>query len=122
MLREVPEIRQEVGHLTKRWFSSARMDLFLWYDEGNRPVRFQLCYGKGTPRERAVTWRRGTGLCYHEVDDGERTGVVRRSPTLQATTEGADLESARHLFRAEAQQLEPAIVELVAGILQQAGD
>ena len=34
-----------------------RRDLYVWYDDGEMPIGFQLCYGKDNA-EKALTWLR----------------------------------------------------------------
>jgi len=48
MLCEIPHIRLENRRLTKRWFTSSEIDLFVWFNDG-APVRFQLCIDKLNP-------------------------------------------------------------------------
>ena len=54
MLREIAA-RQVPGDPKRRWFTSPRIDLFVWLDEHDSPSGFQLCYDKES-REHALTW------------------------------------------------------------------
>jgi hypothetical protein len=70
------------GKLTKRWFGDAYFDLFVWLDETNTIVSFQLCYGKPLD-EHALTWM-SPSIYYHQrVDDGEnKPGKSKSTPIL----------------------------------------
>ena len=58
MLYEIPHIRQENHPLTKRWFTSSEMELFVWLQD-SAPVRLQLCIDKQN-HEQAID--RGGGV------------------------------------------------------------
>ena len=71
-LRELPDTRQVPGEPRRRWFHSPELDLIVWFDEGDKPIGFQLCYDKAR-NERALTWREGRGYDHSAVDGGERS-------------------------------------------------
>ncbi len=70
MLREIRRVRQVEGEAHRRWFSSSRLDLFVWYGASEAPVGFQLCYDKDG-WERALTWNAPDRFSHEVVDDGE---------------------------------------------------
>jgi hypothetical protein len=70
MLKELNNVRQVEGEPARRWFSSDKMDLIVWFDQQANPVGFQFCYDKGGA-EKALTWRPETGFSHMGVDDGE---------------------------------------------------
>lgn len=69
MLREISETRQIRGEPRRRWFNSESMDLYVWYDNEDVPLGFQLCYGKPN-EERALTWFRPSSYSHMRVDTG----------------------------------------------------
>ncbi|OVE76467.1 hypothetical protein BVX98_06020 [bacterium F11] len=69
-LREIKSVRQSDAGLIKRWFQCETMDLIVWIKNKRRIVEFQLCYDKPF-NERAVSWKKETGLTFSRVDDGE---------------------------------------------------
>jgi hypothetical protein len=86
MLHEVQGARQVRGEGFRRWFTDQYFDLIVWYEgaDPSGPITgFQLCYDK-TSRERALTWRTGTGFAHEKVDDGEggRTLGAKMTPIL----------------------------------------
>jgi hypothetical protein len=84
-LIEIKSVHQLAGENRRRWFTSTTLDLFVWFSEADTPVGFQFTYDKGR-RERAFTWKLGTGFDHDEVDDGEGHVASRykSTPILRA--------------------------------------
>lgn len=84
-LRELPDTRQVPGEPRRRWFHSPDLDLIVWFDEGDRPIGFQLCY-ETSRNERAITWREGRGYDHSGVDAGDQRGTAgyKSTPILVA--------------------------------------
>ncbi len=81
-LKEAGETRQVAGERRRRWFSSADMDLTVWFDEGDEIAGFELCYDKGKA-EHSLRWKRGSGFRHQRVDDGEgRPDRYKATPVL----------------------------------------
>ena len=87
MLQEIQNIKQIEGEPRRRWFTDPMLDIYVWYDDDDNVIQFQLCYDKG-PGEQALTWREGEGKVHHGVDDGE-SGVYRMksTPVIVADTD-----------------------------------
>lgn len=117
MLKEVHSTKQIAGEPRRRWFVSAALDLYVWYDEEDAVIQFQICYDKG-PGERALTWRREEGFSHHTVDDGE-SGIfqMKSSPILTARA-GFDPANLRSLFAEAARKLEHDLYEFVINQLE----
>jgi hypothetical protein len=82
MLSEVIKVKQIPDEPKRRWFASTSLDLFLWYDEKENIIQFQICYDKG-PAEKALTWHHQKGISHHSVDDGEnRTFRMKGTPIM----------------------------------------
>jgi hypothetical protein len=89
MLREIRRgVAQRSLEKRKRWFQDEYFDLFIWQDPTGQIVQLQLCYERGTRKERALTWKRGTGFDHAVVDQGGGEFPAPRSlrPRLAATT------------------------------------
>lgn len=87
MLAEIPKVKQISGEPRRRWFASAELDLYLWYDDNDQLIQFQICYDKG-PGEQALTWNRQRGLMHHSVDDGEnRSFRMKSTPVMKDSSE-----------------------------------
>lgn len=108
---------REVNHQgLRRWFSDEVFELIVWYDYAGALIGFQLCYD--TPhRERALTWRKGSGFAHHQLDEGDNApGVFKTSPLLlddQAFPHDQVVERFRHA----ATSLEPELSRFVQGKL-----
>lgn len=66
MLSEIPHIRQENRRLTKRWFTSSEMELFVWLQD-SAPVRLQLCIDKQN-HEQAIDRGYHHGFRFYTVE------------------------------------------------------
>jgi len=47
MLAEILKVKQTPNEPRRRWFASTSLDLFLWYDDDENIIQFQICYDKG---------------------------------------------------------------------------
>jgi hypothetical protein len=72
------------SHTHRHWIHDDHFDLFVWQTDTGDVTLFQLCYGIA-PDERALVWRRESGLFY----DGTETGdtfvvgeIVQRLDTV----------------------------------------
>ena len=82
MLKEILDVRQVSGDASRRVYSSAELDLTVWFDDRDGIIGFELCYDK-EKNERAVRWSREQGFLHQKVDDGEnRPGRYKATPIL----------------------------------------
>ncbi len=119
MLRELRNVRQDPDERYRRWFEDEYFDLIVWY-EGGEIYGFQLCYDT-QGRERALTWIRGQGFSHNRIDDGEKTVGKPMTPIL--VQDGLfDKALVGEKFRAASAEIDPAIAELVSGVLRRFPD
>lgn len=112
MLKEIANVKQLKEEPRRRWFSSTTLDLFLWYDDDDAIIQFQICYDKG-PAERALTWHHERGLMHHMVDDGEnRTFRMKGSPIMVNDSE-FDAENIMAKFKELAGDIDFATVDFI---------
>jgi hypothetical protein len=79
---EYRHVRNVPGEPRLRWFLSDYFELFVWFEEGDTPIAFRLCYDRGY-QERAITWQRSTGHVRHDaVDSGGSFESYDASPIL----------------------------------------
>src|SRR5688572_10146166 len=82
MLTELKGVMQEKEPGTRRrWFQDDRMDLIVWYTQG-QPEGFQICYPGPDRRERALTWRHEQGFSHSMVDSGDTRPDKNLTPIL----------------------------------------
>jgi len=81
MLSEIKEVSQKRGEPKRRWFSDLNMDLFIWFNEDDEIVSYQLTYNKPLA-EKALIWSEEKGFSHLGVDDGARPGKYPASPLL----------------------------------------
>lgn len=112
MLEEISEIRQIEGEPRRRWFTDPILDIYVWYDEDDNVIQFQISYDKG-PGEQALTWRREDGIVHHSVDDGE-SGIYRMksTPVIVADT-GYDPTRIADLIKQHGGKLEHDLYEFI---------
>lgn len=120
MLKETLNAQQPPGEPRRRCFTDADSDLYVWYDNADQVVQFQLCYDKG-PTEKAFTWSRTHGEVHHGVDDGSQSGrfTLKGTPIL---TGRAPLKLAPLIkfFRAHGRKLEHDLYMFVLQRLNEA--
>ena len=117
MLREVQRVSQPSGESPRRWFEDDTLDLVVWQSADGTIVGFQLCYEKGTARERALTWLQGSGFSHLRVDDGEdRPGKYKMTPILVADGSFDQNEVVRRLEDASG-GIDPVVARAVRDII-----
>jgi hypothetical protein len=80
---EVRHVQQTPGEPHKRWFQSDYFDLFIWTEPDGQLWGFRLCYDRCYD-ERALTWRRATGLVsHHLVQQGDGGWGFSGTPMLR---------------------------------------
>ena len=83
MLREIKETNQGRGEPKKRWFTSLSTDIFVWLDDDDEIISYQLTYNK-PHGEKALVWSKEKGYSHLGVDDGSNPGKHPGSPILVA--------------------------------------
>jgi hypothetical protein len=114
MLREIRNIVQRSLVRRKRWFHDDDFDLYVWQAPDGVVLELQLCYERGTSREKALTWKRGIGYAHYRVDSGEATATARQTPVMCAGGRFGGWRIREKLVGA-AVDLEPAIAAFVLG-------
>ena len=79
MLRKIKAASQNPGEPHRRWYSSLKMDLFVWFGDSNGIVSYQLTYNK-PHKEKALVWKENGFFLHLGVDDGCRPGQYSGSP------------------------------------------
>lgn len=120
MLKEITDVAADDTEPRRRWFSDKIVDLYVWYDDSDIVIQFQICYDKG-PDEKALTWTRDGGFIQHAVDDGEG-GLFRMKSSPVLTKRGrADTRHALQLLKGRGAKLEHDLYQFITGKLQQWG-
>lgn len=115
MLLEFKNVRQIPNEPSRRWFSSADMDLVVWFNSDNEPIGFELCYDK-QGSEKALNWS-PAGFVHSAVDDGEnRPGKYKSSPVHIADGE-PEINRIYSQFEYEANGLPQNIVRFALAAL-----
>lgn len=83
MLREIGQARKDGGSGSRRWFQDAYFDLYIWQDDGGKPIAFQLCYDRHR-REGTIGWSAKTGYEHARVDDARMVAGPPKTPLLRA--------------------------------------
>ena len=83
MLKEQKNVRQIKNENHRRLFQDENFDLFVWTNSKNEFSGFQLCYQK-SHLEKALSWFQDTGFSHTNVDQGEDSSNINRSPLLTA--------------------------------------
>ena len=111
MLRQVKDVSQKPGEPTRCWFSSPRMDLFVWIGENEEVLSYQLTYDK-PDAEKALSWKKGTGFSHFCVDEDLRPGCHPSSPLLKRD-EKNDAFKVVALFHKNSGYLQPCLKQFI---------
>lgn len=112
MLRELTPTRQLADEPRRRWFSSDRFDLIVWYGPGDDIIGFQLCYLKGRD-EHALTWWRDKGYAHDRIDDGEGRPDEQKMTPILVPDGSFDKQALIDAFREGSQAIDPQLVRFV---------
>lgn len=116
-LKEVGGTGQIENGLKRRWFSATGVDLIIWFDDFNRPFKFQLCYEQGR-KEFALTWEGGVGFSHVSIDSGEHGRYLYKSaPMLEERVVSFEPDMWRHRFHGMSAELPQEIREIVQSAL-----
>ena len=106
------------GQCTKRWFSDAYSDLYVWLESNGDVASFQLCYNKPVD-EHALTWKRPSTYYHQRVDDGESHAGKNKSTPVLLPDGTVDLELIARRFLAESAGVETRIAQFVETKIRQ---
>ena len=112
MLLEIKAVMQRNLERRKRWFHDDYFDLYVWQAPDGQVVEMQLCYERGSKRERALTWKRGIGYANYFVDGGESKATERQTPIMYSGGRFGGWKVREKLVGAVG-QLDPPIAEFV---------
>jgi len=115
MLREIVISRIQDGVHFRRWYQDERMDLFVWFNDEDDIVRFQLAYDK--PRsEKAIDWKHDRGFTHSRIDDSTDPSHHPGSPLMIS---GGVFAKKRVIaeFRERATNIEPRVATFVLATL-----
>ncbi|MCW9014162.1 MAG: hypothetical protein OQL06_10290 [Gammaproteobacteria bacterium] len=64
------------------WFSDQQHDLFVWFDNHNKPIAFQFSYNKNI-NEHSISWSEKMGYSHDKIDNGEPgDGSYKMTPIM----------------------------------------
>ena len=112
MLKEITNVKQIKDEHCRRWFNDPVLDLFVWYDDDENIIKFQLCYDKGA-NEHALTWSQASGYSHHGVDDGESGIYEMKSSPILVPDGIVDTGKLSELFTGLGQKIDHDIFEFV---------
>lgn len=110
MLEEVPA-ELKAGKGDRRWFTSARADLYVWQNSAGGIESFEYCYRSGYG-EYSVRWHPRRGFEHACIDDGEASPFDNRTP-ISVGTHGPDWDLLVKHFRSEAQAVDVSVYRFI---------
>ncbi len=81
MLKEIKNISQIPGDKKRKLFSDSFFDLFVFFEDNNEIVEFQLSYNK-KDSEKIIIWSKENGFSHQSVDVGDHPGKIKRTPIV----------------------------------------
>lgn len=116
MLKEIIKPRQIPGEPARRWFSSSNIDLFVWYDQHEKLVGFQICYDKNK-QEKQFTWKSDGTSNHTAIDTGEDVGINYKQTPIHVSDGIPDYNYIKKQFLNESGKLPPEIIDIVTYVL-----
>ena len=116
MLREIIPVSQKSGEPKRRWFCCEIMDLFIWLNDQDEVVSYQLSYDK-PHAEKALTWQQGQGFAHVSVDDGSRPGKYPASPLLSPEA-NFNAKKLLSLFKSNAGDMDSTIATFIVSSIE----
>lgn len=95
----------------KRWFTNKVSDLFIWLNDDNEILSYQLTYNKPA-KEKAMIWRKNSKVIHQKVDDGANTLGHPMTPIIIDDT-SFDPESVSDLIGNDTGELETWIADFI---------
>ena len=117
MLSEVIKVKQLDGEPRRRWFAAPDMDVFVWFNDDEDIIQFQICYDKG-PDEQALTWHFEQGISHKSVDDGENRSFRMKSTPIMDNESEYDLQRIVQDFESRAGDIDHKTVSFILEHLQ----
>ena len=111
MLREIRSVRQKSRHSTRRWFTDADMDLFIWFNN-QVPVKFQLSYGK-RESEHAISWDHERGFIHSRIDDGEGLTFRYKMAPILVKDGSFDASKVARDFLLASEAMDPTLADFI---------
>ncbi len=96
MLREILSSRKIINGQSRRWFTNEMFDLFIFFNNENMLVQFQLCYDK-QDNEHVISWSERSGYAHNRIDTGRDIPGRAGSP-LFVSNGSCDIETLKKAF------------------------
>ena len=116
MLKEFNNTRQTPGEHHRRWFSSSKNDLFVWYKQNMEMLGFQFCYDKNK-QEKSFTWKLDGTSEHTAIDTGEDIGVNYKQTPIHVADGIPDYDYIKEQFLSESGELPDEIIKMVIDAL-----
>ncbi|MBN1385142.1 MAG: hypothetical protein JW983_09705 [Elusimicrobia bacterium] len=81
MMKLQKNTKQIKGEPFRRWYSDDYFDLFVWFNDNDKIINFQLCYDKQGD-EHSLTYTDKDGLVHEKIDSGEEDPRRNKSPVV----------------------------------------
>ena len=116
-MRQINHVSQIPGEPRKSWYTDDFFDLFVWFDEQDRIVSFQLSYGKPAD-EKMISWNKRSGITHARVEDGEQqSGRQKAAPIL--VRDGPVANTLSDNFRSASSAIDPQVASFIIEKLDQ---
>lgn len=117
-MREILRIVQREGQPRKRWFNSVNIDLSIWYDTDNKPVRMEMHYDVNTI-EKSFSWKKPDIFTHDTVQSGYGAGRFRASTLVGGGKMPMNKESLAEKFDQGADRLPQDVRDFVHSMIRE---
>ena len=107
---EIKNCKQRPDEPARRWFSTSRQDLIVWFGDESEVVAFRFAYERNFETY-SLTWEAGKGIRHDQVDLGRDVG--RPAAPLLTPTGVSPAPNLIEQFTLQSSDLDPAIRDFV---------
>ena len=111
MLREIISGRKKTNGQIRLWYVDDKLDLFVFLNENNVLMQFQLCYNK-QDNEHVISWSNKFGYAHNRIDTGRNTPGRAGSP-LFVPNGSCDIDEVKTNFLNSSLNLDITLFEQV---------
>lgn len=117
---ELKHSRQRADEPRRKWFTTTRQDLLVWFDDNEAITAFRLTY-EWDGKLFSLHWDAETAFVHSNIDTGDRGGGWSKSSLLTRTKLPPKADLADQ-FRVQANDIDPRVRDFVAAKLSSLPD
>lgn len=103
------------------WFNDYNHDLFVWFDEQQRPLAFQFSYHTQQDKH-CIHWHRQRGFGHDRIDSGDTLDCGYKMTPIMVPNGKFNQQQLAAIFQSVCMEIEPALAQFIYRTLVGADD